>query len=199
MKPEQYYNARLARGWTLGLGQELKVLQALIRLSHKSLTAQLQRHWQKHPAGLGGLAGAEFQSRHVSGAQGGAAERALCDHPDRLRRFTAAFLDRAASGAALDLRHRQSGGAGPRRGLRRVAHSRDLRHDHSSGFLPAFDRSTGAPSAASCSWTRTVPRASSCSAATDRRSCAASRSASTIRSSSWSAATIPRWPMNCAP
>ena len=47
MKPENYYNARLARGWTLGLGQELKVLQALIRLSHKSLTAQLQRYWQK--------------------------------------------------------------------------------------------------------------------------------------------------------
>jgi hypothetical protein len=47
MKPEQYYNARLARGWTLGLAQELKVLQALIRLSHKSLTAQLQRHWHK--------------------------------------------------------------------------------------------------------------------------------------------------------
>src|SRR5271156_1376321 len=46
MKPEQYYNARLARGWTIGLGQELKVLQALIRLSHKSLTAQLQRYWQ---------------------------------------------------------------------------------------------------------------------------------------------------------
>jgi UDP-N-acetylglucosamine:LPS N-acetylglucosamine transferase len=46
MKPEQYYNARLARGWTLGLGQELKLLQALIRLSHKSLRAQLQRHWQ---------------------------------------------------------------------------------------------------------------------------------------------------------
>ncbi|MGB6353926.1 MAG: hypothetical protein WBF21_08115 [Steroidobacteraceae bacterium] len=47
MKPEQYYNARLARGWTLGLAQELKVLQALIRLSHKSLTAQLERHWHK--------------------------------------------------------------------------------------------------------------------------------------------------------
>ncbi len=47
MKPENYYNARLARGWTLGLGQELKVLQALIRLSHKSLTAQLQRYWQR--------------------------------------------------------------------------------------------------------------------------------------------------------
>jgi UDP-N-acetylglucosamine:LPS N-acetylglucosamine transferase len=47
MKPENYYNARLARGWTLGLSQELKILQALIRLSHKSLCAQLQRHWQK--------------------------------------------------------------------------------------------------------------------------------------------------------
>ncbi len=47
MKPERYYNARLARGWTLGLGQELKVLQTLIRLSHKSLCGQLQGHWQK--------------------------------------------------------------------------------------------------------------------------------------------------------
>ena len=47
MKPEQYYNARLARGWTLGLAQELKLLQALIRLSHKSLTRRLQRHWHK--------------------------------------------------------------------------------------------------------------------------------------------------------
>jgi UDP-N-acetylglucosamine transferase subunit ALG13 len=47
LKPEQYYNARLARGWTFGLGQELKVLQALIRMSHKSLVAVLQRHWQK--------------------------------------------------------------------------------------------------------------------------------------------------------
>src|SRR6202020_830508 len=47
MKAEQYYNARLGRGWTLGLAQELKVLQALIRLSHKSLTAQLQRYSHK--------------------------------------------------------------------------------------------------------------------------------------------------------
>jgi UDP-N-acetylglucosamine:LPS N-acetylglucosamine transferase len=47
MKPENYYNARLARGWTLGLSQELKILQALIRLSHKSLSTQLQRHWHK--------------------------------------------------------------------------------------------------------------------------------------------------------
>jgi UDP-N-acetylglucosamine:LPS N-acetylglucosamine transferase len=47
MKPEQYYNARLARGWTLGLGQELKILQALVRLSHKALCSRLRRHWQK--------------------------------------------------------------------------------------------------------------------------------------------------------
>src|SRR6185312_1201183 len=46
LKPEDYYNARLARGWTLGLGQELKVLQALIRIGHGSLRARLRRHWQ---------------------------------------------------------------------------------------------------------------------------------------------------------
>ena len=47
MNPEDYYNKRLARGWTAGLTQELKLLQALIRLSHKSLTSQLRRHWRK--------------------------------------------------------------------------------------------------------------------------------------------------------
>jgi UDP-N-acetylglucosamine:LPS N-acetylglucosamine transferase len=47
MNPEDYYNKRLARGWTLGLAQELKLLQALIRLSHKALTQQLRRHWRR--------------------------------------------------------------------------------------------------------------------------------------------------------
>ena len=47
MKPENYYNARLARGWTLGLAQELRVFQALIRLGHKTLTAQLESHWRR--------------------------------------------------------------------------------------------------------------------------------------------------------
>jgi UDP-N-acetylglucosamine:LPS N-acetylglucosamine transferase len=46
VKPEDYYNVRLARGWTLGLAQELRILQMLIRLSHKSLVRQLRRHWQ---------------------------------------------------------------------------------------------------------------------------------------------------------
>jgi UDP-N-acetylglucosamine:LPS N-acetylglucosamine transferase len=47
VKPEDYYNVRLARGWTLGLAQELRILQVLIRLSHRSLVSQLRRHWQQ--------------------------------------------------------------------------------------------------------------------------------------------------------
>jgi len=47
MNPEDYYNKRLARGWTLGLAQELKLLQALIRLSHRSLGKQLRVHWRR--------------------------------------------------------------------------------------------------------------------------------------------------------
>ena len=47
VKPEDYYNVRLARGWTLGLAHELRILQVLIRLSHKSLVSQLRCHWQQ--------------------------------------------------------------------------------------------------------------------------------------------------------
>jgi UDP-N-acetylglucosamine:LPS N-acetylglucosamine transferase len=47
VKPEDYYNVRLARGWTLGLAQELRILQMLIRLTHQSLISQLRRHWAK--------------------------------------------------------------------------------------------------------------------------------------------------------
>ena len=43
--PEEVYNRRLARGWTLGLGQELKLLQGLIRFSHATLCRTLQQHW----------------------------------------------------------------------------------------------------------------------------------------------------------
>lgn len=43
--PEDWYNRRLARGWTLGMAQELKILQGLIRLSHPTLVKQLQQHW----------------------------------------------------------------------------------------------------------------------------------------------------------
>ena len=43
--PEDWYNRRLARGWTLGLSQELKLLQAAIRLAHPTLVRKLQAHW----------------------------------------------------------------------------------------------------------------------------------------------------------
>ena len=45
MAPEAYYNQRLARGWTLGLAQELRLLQGLIKLGHGAMHRQLQRHW----------------------------------------------------------------------------------------------------------------------------------------------------------
>lgn len=45
LAPEDWYNRRLARGWTLGMAQELKLLQALIRMAHATLVRRLQRHW----------------------------------------------------------------------------------------------------------------------------------------------------------
>jgi UDP-N-acetylglucosamine:LPS N-acetylglucosamine transferase len=47
MAPEAYYNARLARGWTMGLARELKVLQAGIRWLHPQLVQRLQQHWAR--------------------------------------------------------------------------------------------------------------------------------------------------------
>jgi len=45
-EPEDLYNKRLASGFTLGLAQELKLLQGLIRASHGGLVQRLQRHWR---------------------------------------------------------------------------------------------------------------------------------------------------------
>jgi len=50
--PEAYYNRRLARGWTIGLAQELKLLQAAIRLAHPVLVQRLQQHWLNTRPGL---------------------------------------------------------------------------------------------------------------------------------------------------
>ena len=44
-EPADLYNKRLATGFTLGLAQELKLLQGLIRLGHKALVQRLARHW----------------------------------------------------------------------------------------------------------------------------------------------------------
>jgi len=46
IEPEDIYNKRLASGFTLGLAQELKLLQAMIRMGHDALVQRLQRHWQ---------------------------------------------------------------------------------------------------------------------------------------------------------
>jgi UDP-N-acetylglucosamine:LPS N-acetylglucosamine transferase len=47
MAPEDYYNKRLARGWTLGLAQELKILQGSVRLAVNLLAKPLQQHWAR--------------------------------------------------------------------------------------------------------------------------------------------------------
>ena len=44
---EDIYNTRLARGWSVGLAQELKLLQAAIRMSRRSMASRLRRHWRK--------------------------------------------------------------------------------------------------------------------------------------------------------
>jgi 1,2-diacylglycerol 3-beta-galactosyltransferase len=45
-EPEDVYNKRLASGFTLGLAQELKLLQAGIRLAHGALVQRLAAHWR---------------------------------------------------------------------------------------------------------------------------------------------------------
>ncbi len=47
MAPEDLYNLRLARGWTLGLAQELKLLQGGIRMAHNLLCERLSAHWRQ--------------------------------------------------------------------------------------------------------------------------------------------------------
>ena len=47
LQPEDLYNKRLASGFTLGLAQELKLLQAGIRIVHGSLVQRLDAHWQR--------------------------------------------------------------------------------------------------------------------------------------------------------
>ena len=45
LQPEDLYNPRLRRGWTLGMAAELKLLQAGIALGHRTLVRRLARHW----------------------------------------------------------------------------------------------------------------------------------------------------------
>lgn len=45
--PEAFYNRRLQRGWTIGLAQELRLLQGLIRVAHAPMLRLLQQHWAR--------------------------------------------------------------------------------------------------------------------------------------------------------
>ena len=46
MEPEDLYNKRLASGFTLGLTQELKLLQGAVRLAHGGAVQRLVSHWR---------------------------------------------------------------------------------------------------------------------------------------------------------
>ncbi len=46
MEPEDIYNRRLATGFTLGLAQELKLLQGMIRWVHALMVQRLALHWR---------------------------------------------------------------------------------------------------------------------------------------------------------
>ena len=44
-EPEDYYNVRLRTGFTLGLAQELKVFQAMLRVFHTALVSTVEQHY----------------------------------------------------------------------------------------------------------------------------------------------------------
>ncbi|CAN5299215.1 hypothetical protein BH11PSE9_BH11PSE9_15320 [soil metagenome] len=45
--PEDIYNKRLARGWTLGLAQELKMWQGVVRLAQAPMVRRFEAHWRR--------------------------------------------------------------------------------------------------------------------------------------------------------
>ncbi len=123
MNWEDIYNSRLARGWSVGLAQELKLLQALIRLSNKSMAKKLAAPVAQDQARPGGFGDPELQSHDVRRAGSRPAAGALRDDSHRLCGLPAALLDGTPTpdasppGAALHLRYAQGGGPGARHGL----------------------------------------------------------------------------------
>jgi hypothetical protein len=45
--PEQFYNLALARGWTFGMGLQLRLLQSAIALGDAWMVRRLAAHWQR--------------------------------------------------------------------------------------------------------------------------------------------------------
>ena len=108
MDPEDVYNKRLARGWTLGLAQELKLLQAMIRWGHADAGAPAAAALAGDRARHGGVADPELQPRAVRVARLGAAGRALRDGADRPGGPPAALLDRARARTSTSSAARRS-------------------------------------------------------------------------------------------
>ena len=50
--PEDLYNLRLKKGWTRGLATELKIFQAMIRLTHTKLKIKIEKYWKEHQPDL---------------------------------------------------------------------------------------------------------------------------------------------------
>ncbi len=50
--PEDLYNLRLKKGWTRGLATELKIFQAMIRLTHTKLKNKIEKYWKEHQPDL---------------------------------------------------------------------------------------------------------------------------------------------------
>lgn len=50
--PEDLYNLRLKKGWTRGLATELKIFQAMIRLTHSKLKSKIEKYWKEHQPDL---------------------------------------------------------------------------------------------------------------------------------------------------
>jgi hypothetical protein len=50
--PEDLYNLRLKKGWTRGLSTELKIFQAMIRLTHSKLKSKIEKYWKERQPDL---------------------------------------------------------------------------------------------------------------------------------------------------
>src|ERR1700728_1471872 len=44
---EDLYNKMLAKGWTLGAGQGVQMIHAVLRIYHRPIVRLLQQHWER--------------------------------------------------------------------------------------------------------------------------------------------------------
>ncbi len=97
-----------------GLAQELKLLQAAIRLAHPQLVQRLQQHWRQAAPDLAVSLVPNFNLALAHSLQAAAARHALRHRAHRPGRPPAALLDRTRRWPACGLRHRSRAAAGAR-------------------------------------------------------------------------------------